>query len=123
MSHPSKIRGTRWESAVRDYLRENFRDFGAARPEDIERNGDVHGRLDQGDIRGVTGFVIECKDEEKIRLAGYMAEAKRERENANTRYYAAVVKARRKTVEQAYVVMELDQFREIVRDLRGYHVS
>ena len=118
MSHPSVARGTRWETAVEAYLQGHAEMLGVP-AEDIRRWGDVNGKDDRGDLRGVPGFTVECKDEEKIRLPLYMAEAKKEQANAKTRWYAAIVKARRKPVGQAFVVMELDQFVRIVAALNG----
>jgi hypothetical protein len=120
LSHPNKVRGTRWEVAVRDYLREKHYNLGVENEEDIERTGAVHGQNDRGDIRGLRRWVIECKDEQKIDLPQYIREAKVEKDNASAWWYAVVVKARRKSVSDAYVVMDLAQFVSILALLREY---
>lgn len=97
--------------SVRDFLRERLLLSGVVvNPELIERNGAVHGQNDKGDIRGVPGFVIECKNEASIDLPRYIREAKVEQHNAKAFFYAVVVKARRQSVDQSYVVMDLGQF-------------
>lgn len=119
MSHPNKLRGSKWERDVVTYLQGRAADLGVADPDSIDRWGSVNGRLDRGDIRGVPLFTVECKDEEKIRLPFYIEQAKREQANYGTDFYAVVVKARRKSAAQAFVVMELDQFVPIVGALNG----
>lgn len=105
MSHPNKAKGTRWESEVARFL-------------DLERLGSIHGKNDQGDLRHLQ-WVIECKDEQKINLAGYMDEAILEAVNAGKSLTVAVVKRRRRSVEDAYAVMPLWVFRAVMEYLEG----
>ncbi len=65
---------------------------------------------------GIPGVMIECKAEKSIDLAGYMAEVAEEKAHADAQIGVAVVKRRNKGVDQAYVVMPLSQFAELLRD-------
>jgi hypothetical protein len=99
MSHPSKVKGTRWESAVRDWLVERGRNV--FRPA-------LHGALDKGDLFGVDDWTIQCRDTAKIDLAGAVDDARAQAANAGTRFFVAIVKRRRKGVAEAYAVMPLE---------------
>lgn len=108
MSHPSKIKGTRFESEVVAYLNGNGYPLAERRS--------LKGTLDKGDIvNGPPSFTLELKNEARLNLAGYMAEAEAEAANAGTPYFAAVVKRRGKGAAKAYVVMPLDQFVELTQ--------
>lgn len=104
----SRRKGTAFETAVVNFLRE-------AGYESAERRA-LNGRNDKGDVAGLPGWVLECKAEKTIDLAGYMGEACREAQNANATSYAAVVKRRGKGVSEAYVVMPLAVF---VKEITG----
>lgn len=102
MTHPNKIKGTRWESDVGRFL-------------DIKRIGAIYGNQDQGDLEDPL-WVIECKNENRIDLAGYMDQLKAEFQRASGKPFAvAIVKRRKRPVEEAYAVMPLWMFR-IVRE-------
>jgi hypothetical protein len=73
MVNRSKIKGTRWETAIVDHLRLN----GAPH---VERRA-LAGVLDRGDIAGLPGVVIEAKSAARQDLAGWLAEAEAERIN------------------------------------------
>lgn len=103
----SKVKGTRFESEVVEYLRQ--RGFDKA-----ERRA-LSGILDRGDIANVPGWVLECKAEAAITLSSYVEEALREMENAKEPYAAAIVKRRGKNVRDAYAVMPLWLFSEILK--------
>jgi len=109
MSHPSKIRGTRWESACRDWLTEHG--IRAFRPA-------LHGGKDRGDLFGVEGWTLQCRDTAKIDLAGAVDDARTQADNAGTPWFAAIVKRRRKSVGAAYVVMSLEQWAALVGNWR-----
>lgn len=116
MSHPSKAAGTRWETRVVSYLTRYW--------PDICRR-ELTGRFDKGDIRnGPDGWTLECKAEARINLPQYMREAKVEAENAGNHWYAAIVKNRRGklstgAVEDAFVVMPLHLWADLLMDLEG----
>lgn len=104
----SRRKGTAFETAVVNHLREQ----GCAA---VERRA-LAGKLDKGDIAGLPGWTLECKNHASIDLAGYMDEAKKEANNAGTDKYAAIVKRRGKGTSQSYVVMPLDVF---LLEIRG----
>lgn len=109
MSNPNKARGTRFEVAIVDFLQKAGllawapRQFG---PVDI---GDVH----------VPPFVIQAKDYADL-LAAFrdgVEGARAQKGPAKMPFGVAVVKRRRKPIEDAYVVMRLGDFPELVRAL------
>jgi hypothetical protein len=69
----SRAKGTRWESAVVDYLR------GAGVPH-AERRAS-NGSKDRGDVAGIPGVVIEAKNAATVTLASWLDEAEAERVN------------------------------------------
>lgn len=71
----NKQRGTRHETNVVNYLRQNG--FPNA-----ERRA-LHGNNDRGDINAGPGLVIECKSQARHSLAEWLDEAITEGENAN----------------------------------------
>jgi len=111
MSHPSKVKGTRWETEVVRY-------FAGKIPHQVERRA-LHGGLDRGDIL-ITGgfgakFALECKavvDWSK-KLSGFVKEAEQEAMNAGVPYGVCILKRRGKSVQDAYVVLSLKQFTEM----------
>lgn len=74
MSHPSKVKGTAWETAIVRTLLAAGVPYAERRP--------TNGKNDRGDISGIPGVVIEAKCEHAIRLAGWLAEAETERVHA-----------------------------------------
>ena len=108
----AKQAGTRWESAIVDYL--VSRGWRHA-----ERRAKT-GALDKGDIAGVPGVVIEAKDVAKITLAEFLREAQVEAENAGAMVGAAWIKRRGKASPgEAYVVMDGETFTHLLREA-GY---
>ncbi len=110
MSSKSKIRGTRWESQVRDY----FIGLGFV---GVERRA-LTGNQDKGDLSGIPGWTLEAKNEARISLATYMDETQVEADNAKTPYFAAIVKRRRRSTGQAYAVMPLYQLASLLSRLK-----
>jgi hypothetical protein len=106
--NPSKVKGTRFESLVVEFLRAHG--FPMA-----ERRA-LRGNKDCGDVLGIPGYVCEAKATKAIDLAGAMDEARQEAVNASCGRYVAIVKRRNRPVAQAYVVMTLAQFCETVSD-------
>lgn len=99
----NKRRGYEWEAALRARLREAFPHIESKL---IERNGN-HGNADRGDIRGVPSWAIEAKNCKQIDLSGFMRETEAERVNAGAKYGVALIKARRKPLEEGYAVMTI----------------
>jgi len=104
----SKQKGTAWERAVVDYLRSNGQPYAERRA--------LNGALDKGDVSGIPGVVIECKNEKTVTLGAYADEVKTETANAGASIGVAVVKRRNRGVGDAYVVMTLDQFASMLAD-------
>lgn len=105
MSSKAKIRGTRWESAVRDFL--TSVGLPVFRPA-------LHGNLDKGDLFGLEGWTIQCRDTAKLDFAGALDDAAEQAANAKTPNFVAIVKRRRKSVAQAYAVLPLYKLVELL---------
>lgn len=93
----SKRKGTAWETAVVDYLRQ------AGHPH-VERRA-LAGASDRGDIAGIPGVVIECKNAKAVTLAKWTDELTREKANDHATHAVLVVKRRGRPVADAYAVM------------------
>lgn len=107
MSNPQKAKGTRWETAVTRFLK----DAGlfAYKPRQ-------EGRYDVGDIH-VPPFVLQAKDYRDV-VTGIRQGVEgvaEQRLHAGLPFGAAVVKRARKPVEDAYLVMRLGDFPDLVR--------
>lgn len=99
MVNKPKIRGTRWESAIVAYLRENGWPHAERRT--------LTGGKDRGDIAGVVSVVIEAKDCKAITLASFLDEANTEAANDNADLGVAWIKRRGKaSPADGYVVMD-----------------
>jgi len=70
----ARSKGTRWETAIVDYLRSH----GAPHAERRAPSG----AKDRGDVAGIPGLVIEAKSHTGMRLADWLDEAEKERVNA-----------------------------------------
>ncbi len=104
----NKAKGTRWESAVRDYL--NSTGQSAHR---IAQAGD-----DVGDIHLNGTWSLQCKDVANQRYAEWVPEAERQADRAGLKYSAVVHKRRNLSAGEALVVMTLDQFTDLTNQLR-----
>jgi len=102
MTTPEKARGSQWERDVAKYFQ--------SRGFDVERRYGAGMQYDKGDLRGLTGWTLECKNLKSITLSSIMDETATEMANANTPFGAAIIKRRRKSTSEAYVVMSLDNF-------------
>ena len=111
MSNPNKAKGSRWESEVRDYLADRL-------PYRVERIP-AGAALDRGDLTGVPGVAIECKNEQKHDLAGWVEEATVEARNVGEDVLPVVVAKRRgKGAADGYVVMPVWAWVEFLRRQR-----
>jgi len=108
----SKDKGTRWESAIVDYLTEHG--FPHA-----ERRA-LTGSQDRGDIAGVPGWVLEAKNCARDALGGWIDEATTEQANDGADY-AAVWHHRRGKASPAdgFVTMTGASFLRLIRQA-GY---
>lgn len=111
MSNPQKAKGTRWETAVVRFLRE--RGLYAVKPRQ-------EGFLDVGDIH-VPPFTLQAKDYKDVlaALRNGTDGARVQRVNAGLPFGAAVIKRARRPIEDAYVVIRLGDFPDLVRALTG----
>jgi len=108
MSNANKQKGTRWESAVRDY----FNSTGQAAHR-IAQAGD-----DEGDVHVNGAWCIQCKDVAKPQYAKWVDDVEDQRLAAGLRFGAVIHKKRNAPVGDALVVMTLDQFSELTNRLR-----
>ncbi|MEU3986121.1 hypothetical protein AB0F77_39695 [Streptomyces sp. NPDC026672] len=113
-SHPSKQKGTAWESAIVGYLREQHNPG-------VHRNVQM-GARDIGDIDGYYLHALEAKAEKTITLADYIAQANREAIHAGQPFGCAVVKRRMKGVADGYVVRDLRTDVRLLNRLRDAEV-
>jgi hypothetical protein len=109
MSNPSKQKGTSWETAVVAWLQQNGFPYAERRT--------LAGVNDKGDISGIPGVVVECKNAKAITLAAWCDELAVEMGNANAQVGAVVIKRRGTTdVGKAYAVMPMEVFAALIRD-------
>lgn len=108
-------KGASFEKQVADYLK---RKTGL----DIDRRV-KHGAKDTGDISGVflggRRVVIECKNQQQMKLAAWTDEAKREAVNDNAGFYFVVHKRKGKGVENmgaTYVTTTLEQLAKLMME-------
>jgi hypothetical protein len=104
----NKAAGTRWESAIVEFLRDNGFPWAERRA--------LAGALDKGDVTGIPGVVIEAKAHRQISLAEFLDEALTERDNAGAQIGAAWVKRKGKgSAGDGYVVMDGHTFALLLR--------
>ena len=109
MTSPQARKGSQFERDVVSYLRDHGhryaeRHYVAGRPADV------------GDIDGVVGWTLECKNVRAMDLAGWCDEAELERVNGRQPYAAVIAKRRGKPVGSAYVVLTLESFARLIGD-------
>lgn len=102
----SKQKGTAFERAIADYLKEAFAD------DRIDRSP-LHGKNDVGDISGVVSpfgkVVLECKNHKSMTLGMWVEEAEVERGNADALVGVVVHKRRGKgQAGEQYVTLTVD---------------
>jgi hypothetical protein len=96
-----KAKGDEWERAVVAYLQAHGypyaeRAYGAGRPDDA------------GDVAGVPGVCIQCRNTKTLDLAAAVDDATRQARAGD--YPVAIVKRRRRGTGDGYVVMTLETF-------------
>ncbi len=98
MANPSGAKGAAWETAVVRWLREHGWPNAERRVK--------HGILDEGDVSGIRGVVIEAKDVRRLDLRAWCDEAERERKNAGASVGVVVLKRSGTTdVGDSYSIM------------------
>ena len=108
MTNPSKRKGTSFEVAVVDYLRDHGFPFAERRAQ--------RGTNDAGDVAGVVGWVLEAKNCKLTELGPWMNEAKHEASNDGVARYAVIHKRRQHGTAEAFVSMPLRLFAELLGD-------
>jgi hypothetical protein len=94
----SKAKGTAWESAIVEYLKENGVPHAERRA--------LGGAFDRGDIAGLPGIVIEAKSASRFSPATWVAEAQAERDNDKAAYgFVWAKRVRKGGAGDGYVVM------------------
>jgi hypothetical protein len=118
MTNRSKAIGTRWESAIVDYLRANGRPF-------VERRT-LGGINDRGDITGLPAVVLEAKACKTLSIGAWLKELDaeiandlaRSKDDATTG--ALWIKTRGKTsAGDGYIVMRPDVWLKLLKEA-GY---
>ena len=107
----AKAKGTAFETAVARFLAE---ETGAW----VERRA-LSGNADKGDLLGdgvLADWCLEVKNHKSIDLASFVDQAETEARNAKSKWFAAIVKRRNKNVKDAYVVMPLWMWTELICD-------
>ncbi len=103
----SRRKGANWELDVANHLAIVWPD---ARRE-LERQYDI------GDIKGgPTGLLIECKNQVKIDLAGFMTQAVNAAKLANADHPLLVIKRRGRPVGRAYAVMPFNHMIQLLKE-------
>lgn len=119
MANPAKAKGTAFESAIVAHLTERFGGAGRALGL-VPRRVAQAGALDTGDVHGVSPFVIQAKAYKSLAdglregVDGVQAQHVR----AGEPFGVAVIKRPRKPIGQAYAVMTLDQWADLLLRLR-----
>jgi hypothetical protein len=104
-----KAKGSAFELDVVGFLRDHGhpyceRHYGAGRPEDV------------GDVDGIPGWTLEVKNHRAIDLAGWSDEAESERQHGRQRFAAVVAKRRNRSTGDAYVIVSLSTFADLLAD-------
>jgi hypothetical protein len=113
MAHPNKVKGDRFEIAVREHCRSTGVDAERTRAGYEHDYGDVH----LGTRPGQPPFaILQCKNEARMDLAGYVRATEAQRVAAGAEHGAAVVKRRGVgDPGQQYAVMTLDAYLRLLK--------
>ena len=107
-----RAKGTMFETAVAQFLREHGFPH-------VERRA-LHGVQDKGDLTGMPGLVVECKNHKELSLSEWLRETEVERVNAGADYGVLVAKRRGVwDAGQSYCVLTLDAMARLLKQA-GY---
>lgn len=106
----SKALGYSYEVAVSQFLKPEY-------PR-VKRNGNQYGPKDRGDLCGVPGWTIQCKNTAQDRWAEWFKDTIVQAVNNKTRWWVVVRKARGKNVKESLFVMSLEKGLELITHLR-----
>lgn len=108
MANPNKVKGTQWESDVRNYLNEAMGlidEYGKFLdpfdPHNVRRPAQ-EGAADVGDVHAVP-YILECKNVKRASVPTFLRQAEVEAVNAGFPYGVAVVKVHRQSVRRGKV--------------------
>lgn len=107
MTTPQKAKGSQFERDVVNFLSDWF--------PAIERRL-AGSQQDKGDLQGIPYTVIECKNHKTFNLPEWMDRLKEQMDNANAFRGVVVVKRRNKPTAQAYAVMPLELWAELLKE-------
>lgn len=112
MANPSKARGTRWESAIRDYLNGTL---GYSHPTDwrLVKRQAQEGAKDVGDLHAWP-FVLEAKDVKSPAVPTWLRQAETEAVNAGFAYGVVIHKVRGKGPALARVHIMDETYRRLI---------
>jgi Holliday junction resolvase len=114
MSSPQKNKGSQYERDVVKWLRTMGypcaeRAYGAGRHDDV------------GDIDGINGVVIECKNEKAIRIPQYLRELEDEMTHADAETGVVLIKKRgTSNISESYAVMPAELWVNLLKQA-GYN--
>ena len=104
MANPQKVKGAAFERLIADYLAEQL---------PCERIP-AGATLDRGDL-WTEAAAIQCKNHRTLSLGAWLRDTIAQQCNAGKRFHALVVKRKGATdPAQQFVVMSLEQFRELL---------
>jgi Holliday junction resolvase len=114
MTTPQKRKGSQYERDVVKWLRSMGypcaeRAYGAGRHDDV------------GDIDGINGVVIECKNEKAIRIPQYLRELEDEMTHADAETGVVLIKKRgTSNISESYAVMPAELWVNLLKQA-GYN--
>jgi len=114
MTTPQKRKGSQYERDVVKWLRQMGypcaeRAYGAGRHDDV------------GDIDGINGVVIECKNEKAIRIPQYLRELEDEMTHADAETGVVLIKKRgTSNISESYAVMPAELWVNLLKQA-GYN--
>lgn len=107
MTINSRAKGATYERDVVAYFKDN------GRPHMERRLGGM--AADKGDLNGIPGVVIECKNRKDFDLAGYMAQLEQEIATAGAETGVVIIKRRGVTdVGQHYALLPVARWAELL---------
>jgi len=110
LTTPQKRKGTAWENVVANFLSEYW--------PTIERR-QAGNQKDKGDLMGVPFTVFECKDHATLKLSEWTDHLFEQMEHAGAFRGVVIVKRKRRPVSEAYAVMPLVLYRELLAEAIG----
>lgn len=85
---------------------------------EAERNGNRYGNKDRGDIGGIPGWTLQCKNVKTDQWAKWFVATAKQAVHNSSRWWAVVRKARGHNVREALFVMPFWQGKELMIHLR-----